>query len=207
MNSLKNVTVVGLTGQSGAGKTTVCDVFYKNGFSVINADKIAREITQQGTACLKNIADVFPECINGETGELDRVKMAQIVFNDKDLLKLFNSIMYPYITTKILSEIRKYSTEGVRYILLDAPTLFESRADDFCNYIVSVIADENLRFERVATRDNISEEMIKSRFNSQNSDEFYISRSDMIIRNNGSLDEFKKEAVEAVGRIKEMFNA
>lgn len=207
MNSLKDVTVIGLTGQSGAGKTTVCDVFAKKGFTIINADKISREITQKGTSCLKNIGDVFPECINSETGELDRAKMASVVFNDKDLLKLFNSIMYPYITTKILCEIRNLSSIGKSLILLDAPTLFESRADDFCNYIVCVIADEKLRFERIAKRDNISEDMIKSRFCSQNCDDYYKSRSDMVICNNENIEEFKISAEKSVDKIKEMFNA
>jgi len=207
MNSLKDVTVVGLTGQSGAGKTTVCEVFSKNGFSIINADKISRELTQKGTVCLKNIADVFPECIDSETNELDRKKMAELVFNDKDLLKLFNSIMYPYITTKILAEIRNHSANGNKLILLDAPTLFESRSDDFCNYVVSILADENLRFNRILERDKIRTEMIKSRFNSQNADSFYISRSDVVVKNNGDLDAFKASALETVLKIKEMFNA
>jgi len=206
MNSLKNITVVGLTGQSGAGKTTVCGVFKKNGFSIINADSVSREVLEKGTECLKNVSDVFPECINPETHELDRMKMAQLVFNDKDLLKLFNSIMYPYITTKILSEIRNFCANGIKYVLLDAPTLFESRTDDFCNYIVSVIAKEELRLNRISERDNISEEMIKSRFNSQNKDEFYIDRSDVIINNNSSIDEFESTANEVVLKIKEMFH-
>ena len=207
MNSLKDVTVIGLTGQSGAGKTTVCDAFAKKGFSIINADKISRELTQKDSACLKNILDVFPECMNSETGEFDRKKMADIVFNDKDLLKLLSSIMYPYITTKILSEIRNFSSNGKKLILLDAPTLFESRADDFCNYIVCVIADKEKRFQRIALRDNISEKMIESRFNSQNSDEFYISRSDLVVYNNDNLEIFQKSAEDAVNSIKEMFNA
>jgi len=207
MNSLKNVTVVGLTGQSGSGKTSVCDVFSKNGFSVINADMIAREVTQKGTECLKSISDVFPECINPDTYELDRSKMGEIVFNDRDLLKLFNSLIYPYITTKILAEIRKCSASGAKYILLDAPTLFESRTDDFCNYIVSVIADEDIRFERISERDKISDEIIRSRFNSQNCDNYYISRSDVVIKNNSSFEDFSISANNVVSKIKEMFNA
>lgn len=206
MNSLKNVTVIGLTGQSGAGKTTVCEVFQNAGFVIINADKIAREVTKKGTACLKNIFDVFPECINEETQELDRQKMAELVFNDKDLLKLYNSIIYPYITTKILNEIRKISAAEKKYILIDAPTLFESHVDDFCNYIVCVMADENLRSQRIAKRDNITDEMIKSRFSSQNKDEFYISRSDMVIYNNDNLESLKEEATKTVDKIKELFN-
>lgn len=207
MNSLNNVTVVGLTGQSGSGKTTVSNCFINNGFSVINADIIAREITSKGNPCLKNIFDVFPECIDCKTGELDRKKLGFIVFNDKDLLKLLNSIMYPYITTKILNEIRNMALQGKKYILLDAPTLFESHADDFCNYIVSVIADENTRFNRVSQRDNISCSEIESRFSSQNDDDFYISRSDMVIKNNGTLEELGSNATKCVIKIKEMFNA
>ena len=106
MNSLKGVTVIGLTGQSGAGKTTVCEIFEKKGFSIINADMIAREVTKKGSPCLKNISDVFPECIDPETEMLDRAKMGEVVFNDKDMMKLFSSIMYPYITTKILANLR-----------------------------------------------------------------------------------------------------
>ena len=207
MNSLKNVSVIGLTGQSGAGKTTVCNVFEKKGFAVINADKVARLVTAKGSACLKNIADVFPECIDDKTGELDRVKMARLVFNDKDFLKLYNSIIYPYITTKILSEIRNLSLAGQNLILLDAPTLFESRADDFCNYIVCIIAEKEKRFGRILKRDNISDEAVKSRFSSQKDDDYYISRSDLVLKNNGSLEDLYINAADAADRIKEMFNA
>ena len=207
MNSLKNVSVIGLTGQSGAGKTTVCSIFEKNGFSIINADTISREVTKKGSPCLDNIADVFPECIDSKTGELDRSKMGEVVFNDKDLLKVFSSIIYPYITTKVLSEIRNFDSQGKKLILLDAPTLFESRVDDFCNYNVCVIADETIRFNRIIKRDNISQEMIMNRFNSQNDDKFYIDRSDMVIYNNDDIEELNSNAEECVKRIKEMFNA
>lgn len=207
MNSLSGVTVIGLTGQSGAGKTTVCDVFARKGFAVINADIIAREVTKKGSPCLKNILDVFPECINKETEELDRQKMAQLVFNDNELLKVFNSIMYPYITTKILAEIRRLGSDGKKLVLLDAPTLFESRADDFCNYIVCVISKENLRMKRIIERDNISEDKIRSRFESQHIDDFYISRSDSVIYNNSNLEDFINSAESTAKKIKEMFNA
>lgn len=206
MNSLDNVTVVGLTGQSGAGKTTVCDVFNKNSFSIINADIIARELTQKGTECLSAISDVFPECINPETYELDRTKMANIVFNDKDMLKLLNSIMYPYITTRVLAEIRRRSNCGESLILLDAPTLFESRTDDFCTIIISVIATEEVRLQRISSRDNISEETIKSRFNSQKDDKFYIDRSDFVIKNDSGLADLTETAKEVSDKIKELYN-
>lgn len=206
MNSLNSVTVVGLTGQSGSGKTTVSSIFIRKGFAVINADKISREITSGNCPCLKNIFDVFPECIHSKTGQLDRKKLASIVFNDKDLLKLLNSIMYPYITTKILAEIRNLTEQGKKYILLDAPTLFESHIDDFCNYIVSVISNYKVREKRISERDKITEKEIESRFSSQNDDDYYVSRSDMIIRNDGTFEELTAEAEGCANRIKEMFN-
>ena len=207
MNSLNGATVIGLTGQSGAGKTTVCNVFKNNGFSVINADTIAREVVKKDSPCLKEILNVFPNCLNEETGELDRPKMANIVFNDKDLLKVLNSIIYPYITTKILTDVRRMSERGYKYILLDAPTLFESRADDFCNYIVCIVADENLRLERIISRDNILKESVLSRFSSQHTEDFFVKHCDIVIKNNGTIDELNKTALEAVTKIKEMFNA
>jgi dephospho-CoA kinase len=206
MNSLKGITVIGLTGQSGSGKTTVCEVFEKCGFSVINADRIAREVTQPGTECLRVIEQAFPECIDEKTGRLDRIAMGRLVFTSSDMMLLYSSIIYPFITTKILSEIRQRAENGARLVLLDAPTLFESRADDFCNYIVSVIADEKLRFERIVERDNISTEAIRLRFESQKDDEYYISRSDAVIFNNGGISDFIENANKTARKIKELFD-
>lgn len=204
MKSFNDVAVIGLTGQSGAGKTTVCKVFRENGFVVINADVIARQVTEKGTECNRVLNDVFPEFfINGE---LDRVTAAKAVFGDRELLNLYSSIMYPYITAMILSEIREYRELGRNLILLDAPTLFEAKANDFCTMIVSVICNEETRARRIAKRDNIDEEMIRKRFSSQHDDEFYISRSDYVIYNNESEESLVATAQEVAKRIKEIYN-
>ncbi len=206
MNSCSGVTVVGLTGQSGSGKSTVSEVFGNNGFSVINADKVARQVTMPGTECMKIIESVFPECMNESTGEMNRQRMARLVFSNPDMMLLYSKIIYPFITTQILREIRTLSTEGASYILLDAPTLFESKADDFCNYIVSVIAEERIRFERIVKRDGISPENVKKRFSAQKGNNYYIKRSDAVIYNNGSFEELVSEAEKTVLKIKEMFD-
>ena len=80
LNSLEGVMVVGLTGQTGAGKTTVCKVFERSGFSVINADAIARQVMEKGSRCLQELTDCFQEDILLPDGELNRQKLAQIVF-------------------------------------------------------------------------------------------------------------------------------
>ena len=195
--------VVGLTGQTGAGKTTVCKVFSENGFSVINADHISRLVMEKGQPCLAEICEFFGKDILLENGNLDRPKLAGLVFTDKKKLELLNSITYPYITAEILKMIRKLSAEGKKLILLDAPTLFESRADDFCELIISVISREEFRAERIMKRDNISRESAQYRMDSQLKEEFLRTHSDFIIKNNSDIDNLFAVATEVTDKIKD----
>lgn len=198
--------VVGLTGQTGAGKTTVCKVFSENGFSVINADHISRLVMEKGQPCLAEICEFFGKDILLENGNLDRPKLAGLVFTDKKKLELLNSITYPYITAEILKMIRKLSAEGKKLILLDAPTLFESRADDFCELIISVISREEFRAERIMKRDNISRESAQYRMDSQLKEEFFRTHSDFIIKNNSDIDNLFAVATEVTDKIKDYYN-
>ncbi len=206
MNSLEGVMVVGLTGQTGAGKTTVCKVFSENGFSVINADHISRLVMEKGQPCLAEICEFFGKDILLENGNLDRPKLAGLVFTDKKKLELLNSITYPYITAEILKMIRELSAEGKKLILLDAPTLFESRADDFCELIISVISREEFRAERIMKRDNISRESAQYRMDSQLKEEFFRTHSDFIIKNNSDIDNLFAVATEVTDKIKDYYN-
>lgn len=207
MGDAPDTAVIGLTGQSGAGKTTVCRVFAENGFAVINADKIAREIMEKGTPCLEEVTECFGKEILNSDGTLNRQKLADIVFENKEKLRQLNGISYPYITSEILKMINKYEDEKQRYVLLDAPTLFESRADDFCHLIISVTASEKNRTERIARRDGITPEQIKERFASQHTEKFFINHSDFIIKNNKSVELLEEKAKEVAEKIKEYYNA
>lgn len=207
MNSLNGVMVIGLTGQTGAGKSTVSKIFSANGFSVINADTVARKVVEKGSDCLAEIIDFFGRSIITENGNLDRKALAAVVFSDKVKLETLNSIIYPYITGEILRLIREYSDNGKKLILLDAPTLFESRADDFCEIIISVLADADIREKRIINRDNLTSEQARQRMNSQLSEEFFTSRSDYIIHNNGQLDVVNKISKEVSDKIKDYYQA
>lgn len=202
-----DIAVIGLTGQSGAGKTTVCRVFEEKGFAIINADKIARQIMEKGKPCLAELTECFGKEILKDDGSLNRQMLADIVFSDKEKLKQLNAISYPYITSEILNKIKKLSEEKCKFVLLDAPTLFESRADDFCNLIISVTATEKNRTARIAQRDGITGEQIKKRFSSQHTERFFVNHSDFIIKNNKSIDELIEKAKEVAEKIKEYYNA
>ena len=205
MGETHDTSVIGLTGQSGAGKTTVCQVFDESGFTIINADRIAREVVEKGKPCLEEITECFGrEVLNGD-GTLNRQKLADIVFGDREKLRQLNAISYPYINSEILKMINKYREEKVRYVLLDAPTLFESRADDFCDLIISVTASEKNRSERIAKRDGITPEQIKRRFSSQHTEKFFTNHSDFIIKNNKSVELLREKAKEVAEKIKEYY--
>ena len=199
--------VIGLTGQSGAGQTTVSRVFSQNGFAVIDADIISREVTQKGQPCLTELSEAFGSDIINSDGTLNRKRLGSIVFSDREKLRQLNGIIYPYIIYRIISRIDELSEEGRELILLDAPTLFEANADDLCDLIISVTADESIRMSRIIARDNITPEAAKKRFESQYSEHFFVNHSDFVIINNKTPDVLAAKAEEVAGKIKEYYNA
>ncbi len=205
MSEIANIAVVGLTGQSGAGKTTVCQVFKDNGFEVINADLIARQLMVKGSPCLNEVIEWFGREYLTEDGELNRKKLGMAVFSNEEQLKQLNGICYPYITYEILQQINKMADNGKKYVLLDAPTLFESRADDFCKLIISVTATEKNRIGRLVERDNLSLEQVKKRISSQHTEHFFVNHSDYIIKNNKTIEALKEKAQEVSDKVKEYF--
>ncbi len=200
MTMSKDYITVGLTGQTGAGKTAVSEVFLKKGFLCVNADLTARKVQSANTPCFRDIVSCFGENIVGDNGEIDRRKLASIVFSDKDKLKQLEKICYPYISFDILKQFRTLS-EKTNFILLDAPTLFESGTDCFCDVIVGVTADEETRLKRIMKRDNISEENALMRIRSQKSEDFFREHCDFIIQNNSDYDSLVNTVLETIEKI------
>ena len=201
MNSLNGVMVIGLTGQTGAGKSTVSKVFVQNGFRLIDADAISRHVVARGSHCLADLQECFTDAILTPDGELDRKVMASIAFSDHRKLEMLNTIMYPYIVGEILRMIHRFSQQNHKLILLDAPTLFESRADDFCDLIISVVAKPELRMQRIMERDHISEKAAQQRMEMQLTEEFFRLHSDTVLENNSSFSELWDAAQELSAKL------
>ena len=201
MNSLDGVMVIGLTGQTGAGKSTVSKVFVQNGFRLIDADAISRHVVARGSHCLADLQECFTDAILTPDGELDRKVMASIAFSDHRKLEMLNTIMYPYIVVEILRMIHRFSQQNHKLILLDAPTLFESRADDFCDLIISVVAKPELRMQRIMERDHISEKAAQQRMEMQLTEEFFRLHSDTVLENNSSFSELWDAAQELSAKL------
>lgn len=201
MNSLDGVMVIGLTGQTGAGKSTVSKVFVQNGFRLIDADAISRHVVARGSHCLADLQECFTDAILTPDGELDRKVMASIAFSDHRKLEMLNTVMYPYIVGEILRMIHRFSQQNHKLILLDAPTLFESRADDFCDLIISVVAKPELRMQRIMERDHISEKAAQQRMEMQLTEEFFRLHSDTVLENNSSFSELWDAAQELSAKL------
>lgn len=193
--------IVGLTGQTGAGKTTVSEMFMENEFYIINADMVARMVMSLGSPCLKEVANVFGNEILNADGELNRKKLADIVFNDKTQLEKLNAITYPYIVEQIQKMINSALAFCSTKILIDAPTLFESGCNRLCHKIVSVVSCEELRIRRIIARDNLTKSQAESRIKSQLSEEFFRTHSDYIIENNTTKQELQLKTLDVISKL------
>ncbi|MCL2036202.1 MAG: dephospho-CoA kinase [Oscillospiraceae bacterium] len=185
------MNIIGLTGISGAGKSTAADFFRQNGFFVIDCDTVARECIAR-SPCVDEVKRNFPEIFdNCEISSFNRAKARKHLFSAPEKLELYQKIVFPYVVYSIMRLMQKAAESGCNDILLDASTLFQSGADDFCGSIIAVVAEKNLCIQRITKRDQISAEEGWMRLNNQPSIEFFAENSDVIIQNNGSLEEFK----------------
>lgn len=195
--------VLGLTGQTGAGKSTIRDYLAQQGLCVIDADSVANRVIDESKQCLVDLAIEFSISILKDNGTLDRQKLADIVFSDKSKLIRLNEITFPHIVEKIRELLTAEMQKGTKVVVLDAPTLFESGCDELCDGILSVTAPEKDRLNRIILRDRLSDKQARQRISAQNPEEFYTSRSNFVIMNNKDTNELKLntfKVLEAVER-------
>lgn len=196
--------IVGLTGQTGAGKTTVSRCFSEAGLAVIDCDQVARAVTQVGSPCLTEIRDTFGAHLLDETGALRRRETAKLIFADPEKKAQFEALIFPHITAALREQIELLAREGREVVVLDAPTLFESGADGMCRCIVSVVAPKETRIRRIMARDGIDEELARLRMSAQHDEEFFRSRSRFVIVNEGSLSALEEAARKTAEQIWEL---
>lgn len=190
---MRKIKIIGLTGQSGAGKSTVSEYFKKRNITVVNADVIVRELYNANSTCVKTIAAAFGDDVLDENGEIIRPMLAQKAFSSKKATETLNSIVHPFVTYEFLNQAGKALHRGEKYILYDAPQLFESKANLVCDEIISVIAEKEIRINRICGRDNITRESAELRINAQFDEDFFRQNSDYIIENNSSFEYLEKQ--------------
>ena len=197
MVNLPNIKIIGLTGMSGAGKSTICEVFRRRGFSVTDCDRIAREVAQD-RVFLNELQSRFPVKVLNEDGSLDRAATAKAIFGDDGKRKLYDQIIFPYIVYKIIREIRAADGD----VLLDAPTLFDAGLEIICTATVGVTASPEICAKRITERDGITPERAAERLSAQYAAEFFKEHCDHIIENNGTVEELIERAERITDNLK-----
>lgn len=180
--------ILGITGSSGAGKSTVCEILErKYNSQTINADKIAKQLSKQGTSYLQEIVQNFGNDILLKNGELDRRKLANIIYSNSSKRDELNNITFKYIKDEIKEQIAKSDNN---IIAIDAPLLLEANLQKICDKTIAVISkDRNLQIKRIIKRDNIDKEHAIARLNAQHPNEFYIKNCDNTLINDETLEQ------------------
>lgn len=183
--------IIGLTGGIATGKTQSSKIFKQLGCYIVDADKLSRALTTKNSKCLKEIVGAFGTDILKDNGTLNRKKLGQIVFNDKQAKIELERIIHPHIIRKANEIIaKKYNSVD---IVLDAPLLFEVGLDRICDKVIVIYAHYHLQISRFIKRDKVSEEEAIKRIALQMPIEDKMRLADFTIDNSGTLAELKKD--------------
>jgi dephospho-CoA kinase len=190
--------VIGLTGNIGSGKSTVSRRLESLGAKIIDADQVAREVVQPGTPGLQEIAAVFGPGVLDSTGQLDRKKMASVVFADPQARVVLNEITHPKIKAAINRKIAEYKKgaktgASANVLVIDAPLLIEVGLDHMADEIWVVKVDRNKQLERLARRDGLTPEEVLRRIAAQLPQEEKIKLASRVIDNSGGKNETIKQ--------------
>ncbi|MBE5953567.1 MAG: dephospho-CoA kinase [Lachnospiraceae bacterium] len=188
--------VLGITGGVGSGKSKVLyELQEKYNAYVVEADKLAHELMMPGEAIYNTIIEVFGMDIISKTSphQIDRHKLGNIVFNNKEKLELLNSITHPLVKANILEQINFQKSINTKLFVIEAALLIEDGYKDICDSIWYIWVDKEIRIKRLIDSRGYSKEKCISIFNSQKEDAYYISNSDATIDNSSSYEITSKQ--------------
>ena len=175
--------IIGLTGLTGAGKSTVAQKLMAYGCYHIDADKVAREVINNNENVKNKLKERFGDDVINADGTTNRPVLASRAFASEDNTNALNEITHPAVTEEIQSIIKDMEDVGYRGVIIDAIALFESGEDKLCDFTVAVVAPEDIRLERIMKRDNITEEKALERINAQKDESFFTKRADFVLWN------------------------
>jgi len=189
------LTVIGLTGGIASGKSTVTALLKEKGAVIIDADKIAREIMSKGEPAWFEVLNYFgDEILNNDRSDIDRKKLAHIVFSDKAKLEVLNNITHPKIIEEIKRQVEEYKKAGKKIIVIDAALLIETGLDKIADEVWVVAANEDIQLQRLMAREkDITKDEALKRIKSQMPLAEKLKFADRVIDNNSSIEETKKQ--------------
>lgn len=195
--------VIGITGPSGAGKTTLASVLKANYNTYsIDADEVARKLSSDNKAeYFKEMVKLFGKEVVNTDKSLDRRKIASIIYNDSEKRRKLNKLTFYYVVNNINEQIEKEISNDYQFIAIDVPLLYEAKMEKLCDIVIAVVAEDDEKILRICKRDNISKEIAKKRLEIQNNNEFFVKKADFVIHNDGSIENLEKSLKEIIEKL------
>jgi len=197
---MRTMKVIGLTGGIGSGKSTVSRYLAELGAVIVDADKVGHDALRNPEIRQEIIA-TFGEQVLTPGGDIDRGRLGKIVFDDAEALGRLNRIMHPRIRDIIKAQLEDYRKQGVPVVVLEAPLLVEAGWTSTVDEVWVTVAAESTVLKRLTERGGLSEAEFLARIRSQISSAERIKNADVIINNDGSLDELKAKVKEVWGKL------
>lgn len=192
--------IVGLTGGIASGKSTVSNLFRKYGIEIVDADKVAKEVSEKKES-IEKISNIFGKDILDSDGKIVREKLREKAFKNRELLQELNKIIHPQVMEYFKRKKEENSKDEI--LIFDIPLLYETKMEYLCDKIIVVGVDFQKQIRRVVARDGSSEELAKKIiFNQMPLDE-KIKKADIVIMNDGTLDELEAKVMKIYRELKE----
>lgn len=183
-----SMKIIGITGGTGCGKTTALNELERRGALLIDCDAVYHRMLETDRPMLDEIEKYFPGAVID--GKLDRKALGAVVFTDEEALRDLNIITHRNINLEIRRILREHAMNGGTLAAIDAIELFSSGLAKRCTATIGVIADREVRIDRIMRRDGISREYAMMRVNAQRPNEYFIQKCSHVLENNGSQEEF-----------------
>lgn len=175
--------IIGLTGQTGAGKSTVARALEKSGYYHIDADRVARDVINADKGVIAALSREFGADIVLPDGTVDRKLLAKRAFSSKQNTERLSAITHPAVVEYIKGIISKKEKENIPGVTVDAIGLFESGLAEICDTNICVVAPEEIRLDRIIKRDKISLESARQRISAQKGEDFFLANADRVVKN------------------------
>ncbi len=188
--------VIGLTGGIGSGKSTVSKCLAELGAVILDADKVGHEAFKPGTEAWREVVATFGRQVLTPSGEINRKKLGEIVFSQPESLSRLNQIMHPRMYDMMKAQIEEYRRQGVDAVVLEAAILLETNWASLVDEVWVTVTPEAMVLDRVKKQRGLAEEETLARIRSQLSSEERVKHADVVINNDGDLDEVKAKVRE-----------
>ncbi|MBL3641253.1 dephospho-CoA kinase [Peribacillus frigoritolerans] len=185
--------IIGITGGIASGKSTVSLYLQELGFTIVDADLASRAVVEPGEEAYHQVVKAFGEDILLTDGNIDRVKLGSIIFNDQEKRLLLNGIVHPAVRNWMRLKTEAALSSGEETVFMDIPLLFESKLTFMVDKTLLIYVDEQVQLERLMNRNGLSETEALARINSQMPLADKKALADAVIDNNGDINETKRQ--------------